>query len=181
MDVDARRRLGQHLSRLAAGDRSAFDEVFGLLWPALRALSVRLLGDGASAEDTAQEALMKVLGRIDEYDPARDALSWAFAITAFEARTVRKRTMRRRETDDGSLATAPALGADPEGSLVDAEIRFQIASAVDLLSEVDRAEIELYLGLAEADGPIGAAQRKRRQRALDRLKLIWRRLHGFHA
>jgi RNA polymerase sigma-70 factor (ECF subfamily) len=158
-----------------------FDEVFSSLWPALLALARRLLGDGIDAEDVAQEALLRVLGRADEYDPGRDALTWAFAITAFEVQTLRKKRARRRETGREPVHL-PSSAATPEQSALDAELRLQLAAAVDMLSDSDREEIERYLGLAEraSGGALGDAERKRRQRAISRLKQIWRSLHGFH-
>ncbi len=183
MDAHARRRLSADLARLAAGEREAFDPVFTALWPPLRSLAERLLGPGSEAEDAAQEALMKVLSTVQSYDPARDGLSWAFAITAFEARTLRQRRLRRRESA-GALPDHPD-SASPEGALADAELRARLAQAIDLLSPADRDEIAAYLQLAPDE--VGAAatrspaQRKRRQRALDRLRRIWRSLHGFHA
>jgi RNA polymerase sigma-70 factor (ECF subfamily) len=182
MDAAARRRLGVNLVRLAGGDREAFDEVFTTLWPPLLALARRLLGNDSEAEDAAQEGLMKVLGNVEQYDASRDALSWAFAITAFEAQTLRKRRARRRETALPVRDPAAAPTTTPEAQLGQAELQARLAEAVDLLSDSDRQEISLYLGLAPPapSGALDAAHRKRRQRALDRLRTLWRTLHGFH-
>jgi RNA polymerase sigma factor (sigma-70 family) len=183
MDAAARRRLGVNLVRLAGGERDVFDEVFGALWPPLLALSRRLLGDTGDAEDAVQEAIVKMLGNVDEYDASRDALSWAFAITAFEVRTLRKQRARRRESASATAGIADDPTRTPEARLVDAELRSRLAESVDLLSEVDRQTISTYLGLgsqAAAGEALGSAARKRRQRALARLRAIWRSLHGFH-
>jgi RNA polymerase sigma factor (sigma-70 family) len=181
MDADARRRLGANMVRLAAGDRAVFDEVFAALWPPLLTLARRLLDSESEAEDAAQEALLEVLGNTERYDPSRDALSWAFAITAYEARTLRQRRRRRRETT-GAAAPEPRAASTPEADLADAELRAQLARSVDLLSDQDREEIASYLGLAPdltPGAPLAPARRKRRQRALARLRSIWRSLHGF--
>jgi RNA polymerase sigma-70 factor (ECF subfamily) len=182
MDLAARRRLGMNLLRLAGGDRDVFDDVFTSLWPPLLALARRLLGSDSEAEDAAQEALLKLLGNVEQYDPSRDALSWAFAITAFEAQTLRRRRARRRETATATAEPSSVEGATPEAQLVDAQLRARLAAAVDLLSDVDREEIAAYLGIGPeaAAGTLGTARRKRRQRALARLRAIWRNLHGFH-
>jgi RNA polymerase sigma factor (sigma-70 family) len=183
MDASARQRLSANLVRLAAGEREVFDHVFSSLWPPLLALARRLLGNDVDAEDAAQEALLKMFGNVDQYDASRDALSWAFAITTFEARTLLKRRFRRRETSPPATELASA-GSTPELDVADAELRAQLAAAIDLLTDADRQEIAAYLGLLAESGPSGSlapARRKRRQRALARLKLMWRRLHGFHA
>jgi RNA polymerase sigma factor (sigma-70 family) len=182
MDAPARLKLGANLVRLAGGDRAAFDEVFVALWPALLALARRLLDNDDDAQDAAQEALLKVFGTIDAYEPGRDALSWAFAITAFEARTLRQRRKRRKESDASPLEKVPA-DSNPQSEFEDAELRARLSEASELLSQTDGAEIAAYLGFAEAEGPPGPlapARRKRRQRALSRLRSIWRSLHGFH-
>ncbi len=183
MDPAARRLLGVNLVRLAGGDRDAFDAVFTSLWPSLLALARRLLGDEVEAEDAAQEALMKVFGNVEQYDASRDALSWAFAITVFEAQTLRRRRTRRRETSNSPLDQARAPGASPEAQLEDAELRARLGETVDLLSDVDRQEIVAYLGLAPeaGTGTLGTTRRKRRQRAMERLRSLWRNLHGFHS
>jgi RNA polymerase sigma factor (sigma-70 family) len=182
MDVSARQRLSANLVRLAAGEREVFDHVYAALWPPLLALAARLLGNDVDAEDATQEAILKVLGNVDQYDASRDALSWAYAITTFEARTVLKRRSRRREAS-APVPELASTGSTPELDAADAELRTQLATAVDLLSDADRQEIAAYIGLLSeggASGSLAPAQRKRRQRALARLKLIWRRLHGFH-
>src|SRR5437588_2677011 len=102
------------MARLADGEREAFPAVFAALWPALRAFAERLLCDGALAEDAAQSALLRVFARAGEFDPERDALAWAFGVLAFECRTLRKQSARRRE----DFAAAPALSnrASPAAS-----------------------------------------------------------------
>src|SRR5215813_612631 len=84
------------MARLADGDRSAFSTVYQALWPVLRAFVARQL-PMPDSEDAAQEALLKVFARASEFDPERDALSWALGIAAFEIRSTRKRSLRRRE------------------------------------------------------------------------------------
>jgi RNA polymerase sigma factor (sigma-70 family) len=183
MDGAARRRLGVNLVRLAGGDRSAFEEVFTALWPPLLTLCNRLLAHEGDAEDAAQEALLKLLGNVDQYDASRDALTWAFAITAFEVKTLRKRRFRRRESPGPAPEESAGTSPTPEAELLDAELRARLAESVDLLSDLDREAISSYLGLGPADssaGALGNTARKRRQRALARLRSIWRSLHGFH-
>ena len=96
MDSAARAELHKCMVRLADGDRSAFSTVYQALWPVLRAFVARQLPMPES-EDAAQEALLKIFVRASDFDPERDALTWALAIAAFEVRTARKRGLRRRE------------------------------------------------------------------------------------
>ena len=75
LDDAARAELQGDLSRLADGDRAAFDPVFARLWPVLRDLAQRHL-PAADAEDAAQRALLRLFERASEFDPGRDALAW---------------------------------------------------------------------------------------------------------
>jgi DNA-directed RNA polymerase specialized sigma24 family protein len=86
LDAHARAELQRGLTRLADGDREAFDAVFARPWPAVHALAARYLPP-ADVDDAAQNALLKLFERAAEFDPERDAVAW-------EIRTVR----RRRDT-----------------------------------------------------------------------------------
>lgn len=172
MQAHARRRLQNELTALADGDRSAFDDVFALAWPVLRSLAVRLLGSDAEAEDAAQRALLKLFANASRFDPERDALPWVLTFAINECRSVRARQGRRRmEPLMGDVAGDPG----PEAHLVRADLVDALTDVVGSLTEADR----VALGLSEgADTPAPATARKRKQRALGRLRSAWRRIHG---
>jgi DNA-directed RNA polymerase specialized sigma24 family protein len=86
-----------------------------------------LLGNDLDAEDATQEAIPKVLGNVDRYDGSRDALSWMFAITTFEARTVLERRSRRREASS-PVAEIAGTGSTPEADVAEAEPRQSITT-----------------------------------------------------
>ena len=113
MERSQRLAVQDAMERLADGDRSAFDVVFGALWPLLRAFCRRATGSQADGDDAAQEALVKVFARATSFDPERDAVSWALAIAAWECRTVRRRASRRREHGlEGADARSSDAAAD---------------------------------------------------------------------
>src|SRR5688500_12418600 len=93
------------MARLADGDREAFHPVFVALLPLLRGFAARGLPH-PEAEDTAQEALVKIYSRAHEFDATRDALSWALGVAAYEIKTARRRRERRRESDGASETLA---------------------------------------------------------------------------
>lgn len=176
------RRMPSHeldltMARLADGDRSAFPLVFRELWPKLRALCSSLLKHEGDAEDAAQRALEKVLTRAADYDPSRSALSWAFAIAAWECRTTLRSRQRRAEVFDAELERVP--GSEPGGAdraMLQRELEEAALSALGELSESDRtALVAAYWDEAPAGDP---TSRKRRQRAVERLRLAFRRLYG---
>ncbi len=117
----------------------------------------------------------KILTRASDYDRTRPPLPWALAIAAWECRTISRRAQRRREVG------TEALGDLPDDALADEElIRRELAAAalevLHGLSEVDRSTL-LDAFWEEARGAASPALRKRRQRALDRLRIAFRRLY----
>lgn len=166
-----RKTLSSSMARLADGDRTAFTEVFARLWPELRRFAGSWLRDDVEADDVAQRALLSIMGRAHEYEPDRDALSWAIGIAAWECRTSRRRHGRRREEP---LLEHASAEPSPEQATIDGELERAVLEVVGTLSPLDRAA--LGFGPAEAVSPPTA--RKRRQRALMRLRGAWSRIHG---
>jgi RNA polymerase sigma-70 factor, ECF subfamily len=174
VNADRRRSIHEALVRLADGDRSGFSTLMAELWPVILAFAQRGLGQRADAEDVAQEVFVRICGRISELDRDRDGLSWAFGIARYEIMTQRKRTQRRREVS-GSRATQEAdLGPSQEAQLIDREL---IAAAEGLVGALSASDREA-LGLGDDAGPSGPRMRKRKQRALARLRDLWRSAHG---
>ena len=162
--------------RLADGDRSAFEGAYAVLWPAVLAFCKRALVP-ADAEDAAQLALLKVFERASTFQRDKDALTWAIAIAAWEVRTIRKRQLRSRSTAlDTDEQISPA--ADPERATADQELIEAAQEVLGSLSPDDRATVAATLAEEAPSGVSGAAFRKRRERAMARLKEGWRRIHG---
>ena len=175
MDGAARAELHQCMVRLADGDRSAFSPVYQALWPVLRAFVGRQLPMPES-EDAAQEALLKVFARASDFDPERDALTWVLGIAAFEVRTARKRSLRRRED---LVPQAPPNSDVPsaEQAIIDRDLEAALLDALGALRPSDVETIQAVLSGRSPPIP-RATFRKRVERALNRLKLAWRARHG---
>jgi RNA polymerase sigma-70 factor (ECF subfamily) len=171
---------GQHLDvlivRLAEGDRSAFSEVFQALAPPISRLCRKLLKSDSDADDATQEALEKIFTSAHRYDSSRPALPWALAIAAWECRTIQRRRSRRREVSDDAAPELAAGGGDEE--LARRELVRVVVEAMGELSDTDR-EALVATFLEESASVSGATLRKRRERALSRLKLSLKRLYGF--
>jgi RNA polymerase sigma-70 factor (ECF subfamily) len=176
MDPEARRSLNAMMTRLADGDRSAFDAAYALLWPALLAFCKRALVP-SDAEDAAQLALLKVFERATTFQRDKDALTWALTIAAWEVRTARKRHLRSRSTSIDGHEPA-SLAEDPEGAAVEHELAEAAQSILGSLSEDDQATLVAAFAEKTPAGVSGATFRKRRERAVARLKNAWRTLHG---
>jgi RNA polymerase sigma factor (sigma-70 family) len=178
MDARTRSELGEQLRRLGDGERGAFDAAFATLLGPVRALCRRMLGDDAF-EDAAQRAMLKIFERVATYDGARDGLTWALAITAWECRSVRRERGRARWLDADAVdepATAPE--DSPEAEAARRELSAMAAAIMVELSPADRETLMLALTDEAPAGLAAATMRKRRERAWTRFRAMWRSLHG---
>ena len=172
-----RAELQRAMTALAAGDRDAFEPVFALTWPVLRRIAERMLDDPIEAEDAAQRALLKLFAHAARFDPDRDALPWAVTFVLNECRTIRNR--KRRRGDAAPLPIDPqGHEPTPEEALQRAELHRVLESVLGTLSEADRIALGLVADPEPAEAVAPATLRKRKQRALQRLRFVWRRMHG---
>lgn len=172
------KELDELMVRLAKGDRAVFSEVFGLLWGPIQRLCQSLLKHEADAQDAAQEAMQKILERASDYDPKRPALPWALAIAGWECRTLRRKRGRRREAGEVGLTNLPAGGDgdhDAERRFVERDLANAAVAALGNLSPVDQ---EVLVATFWEEAGSGPTMRKRRERALVRLRDTFRRLYA---
>jgi len=173
MDATERARLHAAMVRFADGDRTAFREVFDGLWPTCLALATRSRMQRADAEDAAQRAILTVFARIVDLDRARDGAAWAMTITAFEVLTMRKQRARRREAArDHDREDEQALASE---QLVAHELATHVQALIGDMSDRDREALDAMLSGRK---PRGETERKRRFRAIERLRAAWRKAHG---
>jgi RNA polymerase sigma factor (sigma-70 family) len=176
MDAERRRQLQAWMVRFADGDRAAFLPLFDVLWPILLAFTSRSLGGGSDAEDAAQQAMLRIFSRIVDFDRSRDGVSWALGIAGYEVMTVRKQRTRRREASAAALEGLVQEDASAEEQTMAQELRHLVLEIVGELPERDRAA--LAYALSGEQPPADDTSRKRRLRALERLRAAWRRAHG---
>lgn len=157
------------MSRLACGDRSAFEPLYVDLWPrALRLARARLGPD--RADDAAQSALLKVFARASDFMPGRPCLPWFYAVLANEVRGVRRRDARLVSDEGASEALVTA--EDPESLLARRELERALELAVDALEDDAANAIRAMLGRAPEPAVNGATFRKRVSRAYAKLRLM---------
>lgn len=175
MDSEERQALTAAVVRLKCGDRSAADEVFRRAWPLTRRFCGRWLPGSSSVDDVAQQALVKVFAQVLNFDESKDAAAWVLELAVWECRTERAR-VRRRPVEDNAAGAEVGEGArDPEASLEQRELRAALSEVMAGLSLADQTELARLLAEENAGD---SAARKRRQRAVERLKTLWRTLHG---
>lgn len=167
--------LDELVAQLADGDRAAFAPAFRLLWPPALRLCRSMLRNDADAADAAQQAMEKILERASEYDRARAALPWALAITAWECRTILRKKSRRREV---AADLAPEVSI--EGADIELQQRELVQNALQVLGELSADDRETLIATFhdEAGNVSGATFRKRRERALKRLRAAFRSIYG---
>jgi RNA polymerase sigma-70 factor (ECF subfamily) len=165
------------LARLADGDRSVSSELFRVLWPPVRRLTGSMLQHDADADDAAQDAMVTIFARVADYDRTRAGAPWALAIAGYACRTVRQKRVRRREDRDDVIADVPAASA-PDQELEQQQVLAAAVAALDALSETDRETLLATYWEEHQASATGPTLRKRRERALDRLRSLFRRVYG---
>ncbi|WP_102223356.1 sigma-70 family RNA polymerase sigma factor [Acidimangrovimonas sediminis] len=131
--------LADLMARLAVQDRDALRELYDAAAGKLFAVTMRILGDRAEAEDALQEVFTRIWLRANRYDPTRArAMTWLIAIARNHAiDRLRARPERTRAIDE-AIARVPDHGPGPEQQTVAAaEIR-RIGDCIDTL-EPERA------------------------------------------
>ncbi len=179
MNQVEREDLNRAMTRLAEGDRTAFEVVYAATWPILRRFSSRLLQRSADADDVAQEALLKVFERASEFDARRDALAWALGIAAYECRTHLRKVSRRRESfDPDELGRTTHRGPTPEAAAVERDLERAAFEVLESLTPIDVETILVATREGSRPRIPAATFRKRLERAVHRLRLAWRAEHG---
>ena len=176
MEAGRRQQIQRWMVAFADGDRSAFEPLFHALWPTLLAFTTGALASEADGEDAAQLAIMKVFSRIAEFDRSRDGVSWVLGIAGYEAMTIRRQRLRRKETAAVDLQKVQHPEQDIEERTMAEQLRLAVMAVVGELPKRDRDA--LAYAFAGEQPPTDERSRKRRFRALERLRAAWRRVHG---
>lgn len=131
-------------------DRTAFASLFGHFAPRLKSYLMRLGAGSGQAEDIAQEAMLTLWRKADQFDPAKAAAAtWAFTI----ARNLRVDALRRERRPEIDTSD-PALVADDAPQADDAIARTQEDARLrDALTELPREQIEVVELSFFADKP----------------------------
>jgi RNA polymerase sigma-70 factor (ECF subfamily) len=117
----------------------------------------------------------KILARASSYDVNRPAMPWALAIAAWECRTLRQARRRRRETPDELVKEPMSSGTEEE--MAQRDLTHAALEALGQLSPADK-ETLLATFWEESASTSGATFRKRRERAVHRLRDAFRRIYG---
>jgi RNA polymerase sigma-70 factor (ECF subfamily) len=151
MTTDADQADRNAMSRLAAGDDSALDELMGRHGEKLFHYLLRFLQNEAEPSDLAEEALVRVYQNRARYNPRHKFSTWLYTIATNLARDVQRFRTRHphvsldREGEDGSdfheLLSEPK--PNPGEALESEERVGAIRSAIAALPEDLRAPLLL--------------------------------------
>jgi RNA polymerase sigma factor (sigma-70 family) len=179
--------------RVARGrDRAAFATLFLHFAPRLKSCLMRLGAGAPEAEELAQEVMLTVWRRAEDFDPAQaSAGTWIFAI-ARNRHIDAFRRERRPEIDPGDPALVPAVVPDAPGAADDAvaaaEDRLRLEAAIGRLPAEQEALLRMAYFEDKAHGriaqdtglPLGTVKSRLRL-ALARLRReLGRELEGRH-
>lgn len=79
---------GELVTRALGGSREAVDAVFARSWPVAWWSSYSVLGDREGADETAQEAILRVFSSLDRFDRTRPLRPWVARIATNQALNV---------------------------------------------------------------------------------------------
>ncbi len=141
--------------RCRRGDPAAWRALVERFTPLVYRLAVRMVRDGAEAEDVSQEVFLRMHRSFDTYDATRPLAPWV-ARTAYHACLRRLEGAARRElsSDPGGLADLPDEQArTPEQAAAGHETSALLLRALHDLPAQDRALLDLRYreGLSDAE------------------------------
>ncbi|HET7542433.1 MAG TPA: RNA polymerase sigma factor [Polyangiaceae bacterium] len=186
--------LARDVSDARNGNRAALESVVRAIEPLVSRLALRFFGCPHYAEDAAQEALVRIVIKLDSVDTQSAFSTWAYrvAINKFlsMARSPAERQAMSLEDFDEDLAqplgSASGLEADTELALTLAELRIGCTLAMLLCLDRD-ARLAYILGaIVELDHQAAAdilecapaTYRKRLERARDAITGLMKRRCG---
>lgn len=161
--------LDAWMSRLANGDRSAFEPLYAALRVRAHRFA-RMRAGEQIADDVTQSALLKVFARASEFTPGKPCLPWFYAIVVNEIRAARRKDVRLVPTELGEDAITSS--DDAESQMIERELGRALELAVDSLDHDAARAIAAVLGRAPAPACAPATFRKRVSRAYAKLRLI---------
>ena len=129
------------MARIAGRDALAFSRVVEAQVGLLHRVAYRMLGDGAEAEDVAQEALLRLWASADRWRPAQAGI--AVWLTRVAVNLCLDRLRRRRFSSDAEVPERPDDAPGADESMDEARMRAAALAALGDLTERHRAAIVL--------------------------------------
>jgi RNA polymerase sigma-70 factor, ECF subfamily len=172
--MESRQADQASLARIARGDQTAFAALYDRHARLVYSLALRILQDGADAEDIVQEVFAQVWAQASRYDASRGAVA-AWMLTLTRSRAIDKLRANRARPEAATEANAAetvidsAVAQDLE--LLSAEQVTRLQRALKDLPDAQRTALELayYEGLTHVEvaarlgEPLGTVKTRIRQ------------------
>jgi RNA polymerase sigma-70 factor (ECF subfamily) len=163
------------MAAYAAGDKSAFHELFRRTAPMLLRVARRKLGEAADADDAVQQTFLQVHRARDDFEPGMKWRPWIVTITLNLCRDALRRRGRWQMTD---VDDVPLTAPDVVGTARDAaDEATRVRQAVARLPADQREVIELHWfeemafnDIAQIVGAKPGAVRVRAHRGYEKLR-----------
>jgi RNA polymerase sigma-70 factor, ECF subfamily len=162
------------LARIARGDQTVFAELYDRHARFVYSLALRILQDGADAEDIVQEVFAQIWAQAGRYDASRGSVAaWMLMLTRSRAidklRSKRARPEAATEANAAESVIDAAAGQDME--LLSAEQVARLQRALKELPDAQRTALEFtyYEGLTHVEvaarlgEPLGTVKTRIRQ------------------
>jgi RNA polymerase sigma-70 factor (ECF subfamily) len=133
--------LREWIKKAKAGDLDAFERILILHERMVLRFAQRLLGNTEDAKDAAQEVFIRLHGRLGQFREEGEFSPWLYRMTVNVCHDIRRRRKSSVPIDEQLqiLDRAP----DPEQAITAAQQRGLIVTALEMLSEHERAAIVL--------------------------------------
>ena len=151
------------MTRIAAGDREAFGELYALCRPDIYRFAAHMSGSPSVAEDVVQDVFMAVIRDADRYRPGRSGvLPWLLGIAHNHVRRWKyRRVFVPLPVDESAAARRLAAETDPVGEMSRAQDEAELMRALMTLPAKYREVIVLCdlqeLGYETAADALGCA------------------------
>jgi RNA polymerase sigma-70 factor (ECF subfamily) len=132
------------VSRAAAGDEAAFEELVRRHQERVYRLACRLTGDDADAADVLQETFLQVFRHLGEYRGDALFTTWLFRVVTNQA--LMRRRARARRPGESLAAHMPRFDAD--GRHVATPAQLQVTSRVEALLDAETLAARARAGIA---------------------------------
>jgi RNA polymerase sigma-70 factor (ECF subfamily) len=138
----------QLLTRHAAGDRMALEDLFRRYRQPAYRVAYRLLGNEADALDAVQDAFVKVLTHLPDFQGRSSFKTWLLRVVSNAALDLGRQRGRRsaaEPNESGEGAEGPLVWDDPTLGLERADLRRRIDAALARLPEPQRQTFVLHV------------------------------------
>src|SRR5579862_6064012 len=111
----------------ARDDRDAFKRELVALIPQLRAFARTLTGDATSADDLAQDAMLKAWDARNSYQMGTNMKAWTFMILRNQFYSEKRRSWRQTQLDQEAAERTLVAVDDPQSPVALDEMRLALA------------------------------------------------------